>query len=148
MNWTGGSLQRTKKANQGTAQKQKAFFSRARTHPENAPNSSVTPFRPSYLQDDEPFEVTARMPSFGSGSVRHTGHSARLRREVVERMVSQEEEKRNSGDHVRSQCQVASHRAARRAHFGNTPGGLESKGKLDHRTCQMFVRNSNGEYKD
>jgi hypothetical protein len=148
MNWTGGSLQRTKKANQGTVQKQKAFFSRARTQPEKASNLSVTQFRPSYLQDDETFEVTARMPPFGSGSVRHAGHSARSRREVVERMASPEEEKRESGPNVRSQHKVASHRMARRAHFGDIPGGLVSEGKLDQRTCLVSDRDSNREYEN
>ncbi|CAO2651911.1 Nn.00g001940.m01.CDS01 [Neocucurbitaria sp. VM-36] len=77
MNWTGGSLQRSKNAKKGILQKQKAFFARARTHLQNASKSLAIPFRPSYLCDDDEFEFNGQMSSFGSGSVRHTGHSTR-----------------------------------------------------------------------
>jgi len=79
MNWTGGSLQRTKKANTGVLQQQKAYFAKARTHLQNATNSPVPPFRPSYLRDNEESGLMGELPSFSSGSVRHTGYSARGR---------------------------------------------------------------------
>ncbi|KAE8866782.1 hypothetical protein PTNB73_04876 [Pyrenophora teres f. teres] len=78
MNWTGGSLQRTKKANAGVLQQQRAYFAKARTHLQNATNSPIAPFYPDYLRESE-HPGLSRMSSFGSGSVRHTGHSARLR---------------------------------------------------------------------
>jgi hypothetical protein len=83
MNWTGGSLQRTRNANKGIVQKQKAYFARARTHLQNGPRSPAAPFRPTYLQNDDNFELAGCLPSFGSGSVRHTGHSARRRNEAT-----------------------------------------------------------------
>ena len=88
MNWTGGTLQRTKNANKGVVQKQKAYFARARTHLQNGSKSPVAPFRPSYFQNDNNFELVGYPPSFGSGSVRHTGHSARRRREATDREPS------------------------------------------------------------
>ncbi|KAH7380482.1 hypothetical protein DE146DRAFT_793699 [Phaeosphaeria sp. MPI-PUGE-AT-0046c] len=55
MNWTGGSLQRTKNANKGVLQKQKAYFARSHTHPQNDPGSNAIAFKPSYaLQDKSP----------------------------------------------------------------------------------------------
>lgn len=53
MNWTGGSLQRTKKANSGVLRQQKAYFAKARTNPPSAPRTPAAPFRPSYLRDDD-----------------------------------------------------------------------------------------------
>jgi hypothetical protein len=76
MNWTGGSLQRTKQASKGVVQKQKAYFARTRTHIQNGPKSPAAPFRPTYLQNDDKFELTGQLPAFVSSSVRHTKHSA------------------------------------------------------------------------
>ena len=76
MNWTGGSLQRTKKANTGIVQQQRAYFAKARTHFQNATNLPAAPFFPSYLRESENAGFLG-IPPFGSGSVRHTGHSAR-----------------------------------------------------------------------
>jgi hypothetical protein len=81
MNWTGGSLQRTKKANTGTLQQQKAYFAKARTHLQNASNVHVAPFRPSYLRDNAESDLMGGMFAFGLGSVRHTGHSVKRRDE-------------------------------------------------------------------
>jgi hypothetical protein len=90
MNWTGGSLQRTKKANAGVLQQQKAYFAKSRTHLQNASNSPVAPFRPSYLRDNEGFDLmpVGAIHSFGSVSVRHTGHSAKRRGERPRREPS------------------------------------------------------------
>ncbi|KAI2480848.1 hypothetical protein Ptr902_07874 [Pyrenophora tritici-repentis] len=78
MNWTGGSLQRTKKANSGVLQQQRAYFAKARTHLHNATNSPIAPFYPDYLRESEDPGLLG-ISSFGTGSVRHTGHSARHR---------------------------------------------------------------------
>lgn len=75
MNWTGGSLQRTKTANKGIIQKQKAFFARARAHLQNGFTLPIVPFEPSYLQNHDDYELTGRPPFYGSGLVRHPGHS-------------------------------------------------------------------------
>ncbi|KAI4688099.1 uncharacterized protein J4E84_005027 [Alternaria hordeiaustralica] len=83
MNWTGGSLQRTKKANTGVVQQQKAYFARARTQLQNDTNSPVAPFRPSYLQDNEDSYLLGIAP-FGSGSLRHTGHAAKRHNESTQ----------------------------------------------------------------
>lgn len=53
MNWTGGSLQRTKHANKGVLQKQKAYFAKTRTHLQNGLPSTAVPFKPSYALQDE-----------------------------------------------------------------------------------------------
>jgi hypothetical protein len=53
MNWTGGSLQRTKHANKGVLQKQKAYFAKSRTHLQNDFPSAAVPFKPSYALQDE-----------------------------------------------------------------------------------------------
>ncbi|KAI8942985.1 hypothetical protein NX059_001022 [Plenodomus lindquistii] len=63
MNWTGGSLQRTKKSNGGTIQQQKAYFARARTHVQNVTSSQAVPFRPSYLQADGSDKSTGNLLS-------------------------------------------------------------------------------------
>jgi hypothetical protein len=86
MNWTGGSLQRTKTAHRGAVlQQQRAYFAKARTQLQDNTHSPIAPFRPSYLCDTEESGFMAQMPSFGSGSVRHTGHSARRRGERMRR---------------------------------------------------------------
>jgi hypothetical protein len=84
MNWTGGTLQRTKNANKGVIQKQKAYFAKARTNLQNVPDPPIAPFRPSYLQNDDSFELAGHLPSFGTGSVRHTGHAAQRHRDETE----------------------------------------------------------------
>lgn len=78
MNWTGGSLQRSKQANKGVVQKQKAHFARARTQLQNAPNAPAASFRPGFFQDEDA-SVGGRLPPPSSRSVRHTGHSKTLR---------------------------------------------------------------------
>ncbi|KAH7092137.1 hypothetical protein FB567DRAFT_231599 [Paraphoma chrysanthemicola] len=88
MNWTGGTLQRTKHANKGVIQKQKAYFARARTHLQNGAESPDVPFRPSYLQNYDSFELAGHLPLLGSGSVRHTGHSVTQRRDSGHRRGS------------------------------------------------------------
>ncbi|KAF1849426.1 uncharacterized protein K460DRAFT_354276 [Cucurbitaria berberidis CBS 394.84] len=85
MNWTGGSLQRTKNANKGVLQRQKAYFARARTHLQSASNSPTTPFRPSYLGDNDSFDFMEQIPTLGSGVVQHAGHPARGRGERLRR---------------------------------------------------------------
>lgn len=82
MNWIGGTLQRTKHANKGVIQKQRAYFARARTQLKQSPGTPAVPFRPDYLLDGDGHELGHYLPTFGSGSVRHTGHLARKRREV------------------------------------------------------------------
>jgi hypothetical protein len=47
MNWTGGTLQRTKHANKGITQKQKAYFARARTHLQNGSSHQLFRFGPA-----------------------------------------------------------------------------------------------------
>lgn len=74
MNWTGGTLQRTKHANKGVTQKQKAHFARARTQLQQSLGTPAAPCHPDFLHGQ-------RLPAFGTGSVRHTGHSARKHRE-------------------------------------------------------------------
>ncbi|KAF2028809.1 hypothetical protein EK21DRAFT_90328 [Setomelanomma holmii] len=112
MNWTGGSLQRMKHANKGVTQKQKAYFVRARTHLQNGSKSPVVPFRPSYLQNDDNFELAGHLPSFGSGSIRHTGHSTRHRRDVNHREYSPEDKHQMLGHHHRARSRhVVSNRA-------------------------------------
>lgn len=101
MNWTGGTLQRTKHANKGVVQKQKAYFARARTHLQNGTNSPVAPFRPRYLQNDDSFELAGRLPAFGSGSVRHTGHSVRRHREATHRGIPPDHQTRDPDTHVK-----------------------------------------------
>jgi hypothetical protein len=87
MNWTGGSLQRMKDANKGVVQKQKAYFARARTHLQIGPKSPAVPFIPTYLQNDDNFEPAGCLSSFASGPVRHTGHSARRRRNATQQVT-------------------------------------------------------------
>jgi hypothetical protein len=88
MNWTGGSLQRTKHVNKGIVQKQKAYFAKARTHLRNGSKSPAVPSRPTYLQNDSTFELAGHLPAFGSGSARHAGYSARRRHASMQRSIS------------------------------------------------------------
>lgn len=78
MNWTGGTLQRTKHANKGVMQKQRAYFARARTELQQSPSTQSTPFRPEYYHNNDgrdvgdPFvEGTARLPRDSAG-MRHS----------------------------------------------------------------------------
>ncbi|EUC51111.1 hypothetical protein COCMIDRAFT_80024 [Bipolaris oryzae ATCC 44560] len=70
MNWTGGSLQRTKKANSGMLQRQRAYFAKARTNLHNIPQTPIAPFCPSYLRDNSKSDSLA-FPSFELISDRH-----------------------------------------------------------------------------
>lgn len=81
MNWTGGSLQRTKHANKGVLQKQKAYFARARTKLQQGPNSSTAPFRPDFLRDSDRSDLGHRVASSPSGALRHAGYSIGKRAE-------------------------------------------------------------------
>lgn len=79
MNWTGGTLQRTKNANKSIIQKQKAYFARARTQLQQSPATPATPFRPDYLNDgnDEgDSEFRHHLSSSRKDSTHHAGYSA------------------------------------------------------------------------
>ncbi|KAH6625351.1 hypothetical protein C7974DRAFT_199539 [Boeremia exigua] len=80
MNWTGGTLQRTRHANKGVIQKQKAYFARARAKLQQSPEAATTPFHPEFLQDGGVYGLGRRISSSASGSVSHARHSARKRR--------------------------------------------------------------------
>jgi hypothetical protein len=90
MNWTGGTLQRTKHANKGVMQRQRAYFARARTKLQQSPSTHSTPFRPEYYHNsdgrdvgDPSTEDSARFPRDSAG-MRHSEdahcHSPRARR--------------------------------------------------------------------
>jgi hypothetical protein len=102
MNWTGGSLQRTKHANKGVVQKQKAFFAKARTHLQNSPKSPATPFRPTYLQNDSSFELSSHLPPFEASPIQHTRHSAQRRLESIQRSSSPVDHTFADGDGLKS----------------------------------------------
>ncbi|KAF1918463.1 hypothetical protein BDU57DRAFT_200070 [Ampelomyces quisqualis] len=70
MNWTGGSLQRTKQANKGVVQKQKAYFAR-RTHLQNGRNTPAVPFKPDYFQNDDGSGLSGRLPLCGTAQPLH-----------------------------------------------------------------------------
>lgn len=74
MNWTGGSLQRTKNARKGVRQAQKAYFARVRTNLQNEAYSPGAPFRPSELREDEKFGGAANALSLENPSVNRAGH--------------------------------------------------------------------------
>lgn len=75
MNWTGGSLQRTKYTNKGVIQKQKAYFAKARTQLQQSPGVPTAPFQPDYLQDNDDRGLGHQVSSFGSGLVRQISDS-------------------------------------------------------------------------
>lgn len=75
MNWTGGSLQRTKTANGGVLQQQKAYFARARTHLQNELNAPVAPFQSRYLHGSG--DTNSLFPLLGTDSNGNTGHARR-----------------------------------------------------------------------
>lgn len=85
MNWTGGTLQRTKKANQGTVQQQKAYFARARTQLQNASNPPVVAFRPNYLLNGDRLDITRRVPLLDTG---HGCHPTKRQGERSPRAIS------------------------------------------------------------
>lgn len=72
--------QRTKHANNGVIQKQKAYFARARTQLQQTPDTPAL-FRPDYLQLGDDYEFGQCLTSFGPGPMRDLGHSARRRGE-------------------------------------------------------------------
>jgi hypothetical protein len=110
MNWTGGSLQRTKHASKGIVQKQKAYFAKARTHHQDGAKS---PFRPSYLGDDNSFGLSRHMPSYGKGSVRHTGHTARRRYAPTQRVHPPDDHTVHSDDRATTVLEAASPKPSR-----------------------------------
>ncbi len=73
MNWTGGTLQRTKNANKGVIQKQRAHFARARTKLQQSPNSPTTPFRPDFLRDGDCIDFGHHIDSSTSSVIYHAG---------------------------------------------------------------------------
>jgi hypothetical protein len=98
MNWTGGSLQRTKKANKGVLQQQKTYFAKARTQLHNPPNSHVAPFRPNHLHDNNESGLWGVIP-FGSGSVRPTGHRAKHPSERAQRETTPDKRRSTTNRH-------------------------------------------------
>lgn len=84
MNWTGGTMQRTKKANASVLQRQKAYFAKARTNPRNTPQTLVAPFRPSFLHDDDKLGPGG-LASSGSYSVRRGERSMTSGGETLQR---------------------------------------------------------------
>src|SRR4051794_39846980 len=81
MNWTGGSLQRhSRKAAKGIVNRQRQHFAKVRATLQNGSNTVSAPFCPSYLRAKDA-SLGGWLPSFGSGSIRHAGHSKRLHRE-------------------------------------------------------------------
>ncbi|KAJ8110001.1 hypothetical protein OPT61_g7041 [Boeremia exigua] len=85
MNWTGGTLQRTKHANKGVVQKQRAYFARARTKLQQSPNSPTAPFCPDFLRECDSNSFGRRIASSSSGSVHRAGHLAGKRARKEER---------------------------------------------------------------
>jgi len=84
MNWTGGSLQRSKKANKGTLQKQRAHFARARARLQDGPDrhrasNSLSPLHPGFFRDVDTEGPRSTLRSFSSRSVRHAGRSKTLK---------------------------------------------------------------------
>jgi hypothetical protein len=77
MNWTGGKLQRSKQANKGIAQIQKAHFARARTQLQNNSNALTTPLPSSFFREAED-TLGSQLPPCTARTVRHVGHSRTL----------------------------------------------------------------------
>lgn len=116
MNWTGGNLQRTKHANKGIVQKQRAYFASARAQLQNSSRSPVALFRPSYFRKDEDCDLGGQVPLFELGSVRRTGHPARQIREQVGHKASPQNKRhyRDNGERY----QAASKRVSQHAISG------------------------------
>jgi hypothetical protein len=140
MNWTGGSLQRTKNANKGTLQKQKAYFARARarTHLQNRSHSLVMPFCPSYLRNDKSFDLGSQVPPVRPGSAWHTGNSARRRREAPEYEADPDNGGPNALALEESAHAVASSRVLQRPTSASRRLGPSARGKL-HRLCLIKI---------
>ncbi|KAF2851785.1 hypothetical protein T440DRAFT_394426 [Plenodomus tracheiphilus IPT5] len=75
MNWTGGSLQRTRKSKDGVIQQQKAYFARARTQLQDVAHSPAAPFQPNFLHPNGISDMMGQPCSSGTGAVHHTGHA-------------------------------------------------------------------------
>ncbi|PSN66145.1 hypothetical protein BS50DRAFT_677419 [Corynespora cassiicola Philippines] len=76
MNWTGGSLQRSKNANKGVVQKQRQHFARVRTQLQHGiPKTS--PSRPSHLAEGR-LAPAGRLPPVAAASVQHVAHRGRI----------------------------------------------------------------------
>lgn len=97
MNWTGGSLQRTRKANGGIIQQQKAYFARARAHLQNVTNLPTTPFRPSYLNASREDGLPGQEASLATRSLRHKGQTSKPRRQDLRALSSDGQHKHHHG---------------------------------------------------
>jgi len=112
MNWTGGSLRRTKKANSATLQRQKAYFAEARTNLQNARQTLAAPFRPSYLRGKDSTVFLAG-PSPGAASVRGGGHAEECGEEASRQERSPDNKWCTIGGREASPHQSSSRRVAR-----------------------------------
>ncbi|KAF2452166.1 hypothetical protein P171DRAFT_468511 [Karstenula rhodostoma CBS 690.94] len=74
MNWTGGRLQRSKDANKGIIQKQKAHFARARTQLQHDSRASTSTFPYAFLGDERASQQP-QFPLTSARTARFTGRS-------------------------------------------------------------------------
>jgi hypothetical protein len=98
MNWTGDSLQRTKKANKGVLQQQKTYFAKARTQLHNPTNSHVAFLRPNCLHNNDESGLWGVIP-FGSGSVWPPGHRAKHPSERTQREPTPDKRRSTTNRH-------------------------------------------------
>lgn len=117
MNWTGGRLQRSKNANNGVVQKQKAHFARARTRLQNGATSLTSPSRPSFVHNGDT-SLGGRLPPFPPDIVRRLADLGR----------PQAQHERAGSSSIRSDYRAERHRPlyASRAHGGSQDGEVVS----------------------
>ncbi|KAH9866208.1 hypothetical protein J1614_008773 [Plenodomus biglobosus] len=108
MNWTGGSLQRTRKGNGGIIQQQKAYFARARTHLQDVTNSPAAPFRPSYLHASGSDGLMGQLPLFGTQSIRHKGQTSKRSLQNL-RAQSSDSQCKHRSEEISQKAHVSSH---------------------------------------
>lgn len=78
MNWTGGRLQRSRAANKGVIQRQKAHFARAKAQLQDSASTDTSPHRPSFFRDER-VSQHHKLPKLSSPhNSRHAGQIATL----------------------------------------------------------------------
>jgi hypothetical protein len=129
MNWTGGSLQRTKHAHKGHLQQQRAYFAKARTQLQNAPDSPTFPFRPNWLRNADESDLKGGMSRF-TASIRQPGHSAKNRSERMKLKAPVYASDSGEPQDRRSQKDTANSYASRRLGPAMGHTTCEPRGKI------------------
>lgn len=133
MNWTGGRLQRSKNANRGIVQKQKAHFARARVPIQNDTAARTSPSRNDLVRIEKGHAISiSQPPPSNAHASRHTGDSKSLLRSHDSGVAGDASPVRHRGLGTRNTPQ-------RRYLRGNAPFDTAASGKTNSECVPHFL---------